>query len=86
MQPSELCAGGVAGVDTCRGEGGSPLVCLDKERDQFFAVGLVNYGFGCYEALPSVYVNLADPVVKEFLTSAIRNDDLCYDDYDEVFN
>lgn len=30
MQPSEMCAGGVAGVDTCKGEGGSPLVCLDK--------------------------------------------------------
>ena len=30
MQPSEMCAGGVAGVDTCQGEGGSPLVCLDK--------------------------------------------------------
>ena len=30
MQPSEICAGGVAGEDSCRGEGGSPLVCLDK--------------------------------------------------------
>ena len=30
MQPSEMCAGGVAGEDSCRGEGGSPLVCLDK--------------------------------------------------------
>ena len=30
MQPSELCAGGVAGEDSCRGEGGAPLVCLDK--------------------------------------------------------
>ena len=66
--------------------GGQVITLTLQERDQFFAVGLVNYGFGCYEALPSVYVNLADPVVKEFLTSAIRNDDLCYDDYDEVFN
>ena len=25
-----MCAGGVPGVDSCTGEGGAPLVCLDK--------------------------------------------------------
>ena len=62
------------------------IILILQKRDQFFAVGLVNYGFGCYKALPSVYVNLADPVVKAFLASAIRNEDLCYDDYNDAFN
>ena len=30
LQPSEICAGGVPGKDTCKGEGGAPLVCYDK--------------------------------------------------------
>ena len=48
-----------------------------QKRDQFFAVGLVNYGFGCYGSVPSVYVNLADPVVKDFIVKAIGNDEFC---------
>ena len=46
-QPSEVCAGGVAGEDTCRGEGGAPLVCYEDSSDQYFLVGLVGYGFDC---------------------------------------
>ena len=34
-------SGGVPGKDTCTGEGGAPLVCLDKDKDQFFAVGTI---------------------------------------------
>ena len=30
LHSSELCAGGEVGVDTCDGEGGAPLVCLDE--------------------------------------------------------
>merc|ERR1711936_325976 len=37
LQPSELCAGGVLGKDTCIGEGGAPLVCYDKDSDLYFA-------------------------------------------------
>ena len=32
LHSSELCAGGEVGVDTCEGEGGAPLVCLDQVR------------------------------------------------------
>ena len=33
LKPSELCAGGEKGVDTCEGEGGAPLVCYDQVED-----------------------------------------------------
>jgi len=77
LQPSEICAGGVLGEDTCQGEGGAPLVCYDKGLDQYFAVGLVNYGFGCNGTDPAVYTNLADASVQRFITRAFGNDNYC---------
>jgi len=73
IDPSEICAGG-EGKDACDGEGGAPLVCLDKTRDQYFVVGLVNYGFTCSGELPAVYVNMGDPDVKKFIISAFKED------------
>ena len=76
------------GIDTCEGEGGAPLVCLDQvtlqrlkgeytwcpqARDQFYAVGLVGYGFECGKDIPAVYTNLADPDIKDFIDSAFDN-------------
>ena len=48
-----------------------------KNTDLYFAVGLVNYGFECNSDKPAVYTNLADPVVKQFITSAFNNDEFC---------
>lgn len=76
IDASELCAGG-QGMDACEGEGGAPLVCLDKELDQYFAVGLVNYGFDCTGKLPAVYVNLAAPDIKSFITQAFEDENYC---------
>jgi len=75
-QDSELCAGGEIGKDTCLGEGGAPLVCLDVDRDQYYAVGLVNYGFKCNTSLPAVYTNLMDPVVNTFVKEGF-SDNFC---------
>merc|ERR1712110_762570 len=69
-KPSEICAGGAPLKDTCRGEGGAPLVCYDPDFDQFYLLGLVGYGFKCNEGMPGVYTNMADPGVKDFVTSA----------------
>jgi len=77
LKPSEVCAGGVPGKDACTGEGGAPLVCYDKSSDQYFALGLVNYGFGCKTDKPAVYTNLADRFVQLFITSAFDNDNFC---------
>merc|ERR1711972_529069 len=47
---SFICAGGVAGKDTCKGDGGSPLVCASKEDPfTFVQAGVVAWGIGCGE-------------------------------------
>lgn len=35
-------------------------------------MGLVGYGFGCQDAIPAVYTNLADPEVKRFIIDAFK--------------
>ena len=51
------CAGGVEGVDVCRGDGGSPYVCPSKEDPtKYVQVGIVAWGIGCGEGgIPGVY-------------------------------
>lgn len=48
----------------------------------------MNYGFGCGGKLPNIYVNLADPVVKDFIFKAIKaGDNYCPNDSEvEVIN
>ena len=41
-----------------------------QNTDQFYAVGLVGYGFGCEDAIPAVYTNLVNSEVKRFIESA----------------
>lgn len=43
----QLCAGGIQGVDTCRGDSGGPLMAIlrtDKLIDAYHIVGIVSYG------------------------------------------
>jgi len=56
-----ICAGGEAGKDTCRGDGGSPLVCPMADQPQrYMQSGIVAWGIGCGEdKTPGVYVNVA---------------------------
>jgi len=56
-----ICAGGVAGKDTCKGDGGSPLVCpIPDKPDRYMQSGIVAWGIGCGEnSTPGVYVNVA---------------------------
>jgi len=60
LHSSFLCAGGEAGVDTCKGDGGSPLVCpLKSDPDTYVQVGIVAWGIGCGEAgIPGVYASV----------------------------
>ena len=42
MLPAEFCAGGEIGHDSCKGDGGAPLVC-EAEDGRWHVVGLGKY-------------------------------------------
>lgn len=58
LHDSFLCAGGEAGKDTCKGDGGSPLVCAMAEQpERYYQVGVVAWGIGCGDDIPAVYAS-----------------------------
>lgn len=61
LHTSFMCAGGEAGKDTCKGDGGSPLVCpLVNDQERYTQAGIVAWGIGCGENnIPGVYANVA---------------------------
>jgi len=64
LDQSFVCAGGLAGKDACRGDGGGPLVCPKKEDpSQYVQVGVVAWGIGCGQAeVPGVYTSVPEQV------------------------
>ncbi|XP_076033539.1 inactive CLIP domain-containing serine protease A8-like [Oratosquilla oratoria] len=55
LHESFLCAGGEVGKDVCRGDGGGPLVCEEKDGT-YTLVGITAWGIGCGERdVPGVY-------------------------------
>merc|ERR1711973_196940 len=63
LDPSFVCAGG-EGKDTCKGDGGSPLVCPSSyDPDTYEQVGIVAWGIGCGESgVPGVYASVSEAV------------------------
>ncbi|CAG4958630.1 unnamed protein product [Colias eurytheme] len=61
LSKSFMCAGGVEGKDTCKGDGGSPLVCpVRNQVNRYYETGIVSWGIGCgQDSTPGVYVNVA---------------------------
>lgn len=62
LHESFICAGGEYGIDTCTGDGGSPLVCRisDSSEDRYYQAGIVAWGIGCgEEQVPGAYVDVA---------------------------
>jgi hypothetical protein len=61
LHNSFICAGGVAGKDACKGDGGSPLICpVPGQNNAYYQGGIVAWGIGCGEEnIPGVYVNVA---------------------------
>lgn len=61
LHESFICAGGESNRDTCKGDGGSPLVCpVPGEKDRYLQMGIVSWGIGCGERdVPGVYVTVA---------------------------
>merc|ERR1719512_113034 len=59
LHNSFVCAGGVQGVDTCKGDGGAPLVC-QQSQGSWYQAGIVSFGIGCAEKdVPAVYADVA---------------------------
>jgi kallikrein len=69
LDPTSLCAGGRGGVDTCKGDGGGPLICptgdtvtdsYNTVTNTYVQVGIVGWGVGCgQEGIPGVYTDVA---------------------------
>lgn len=60
LHRSFVCAGGELNKDTCKGDGGSPLVCpIPGQAGRFVQMGIVSWGIGCGEnSTPGVYANV----------------------------
>jgi len=61
LDKSFVCAGGVNGKDTCKGDGGSPLVCPSQsDPNTYIQAGIVAWGIGCGEdGTPGVYADVS---------------------------
>lgn len=74
LDKSFMCAGGIAGMDTCYGDGGSPLVCPIRghkaETDRYFQAGIVAWGLGCNDPLPGAYASVA--MFRDWIDSHMR--------------
>lgn len=59
LHEGNICAGGEEGRDTCKGDGGGPLVCSGPDGSIQLA-GLVSWGIGCgHTGVPGVYVKVS---------------------------
>ena len=59
-RPSQLCAGGELGKDSCRGDSGGPLL-IQKEADMpWYVIGIVSFGSKeCGSGRPAVYTRVS---------------------------
>ncbi|XP_034235069.1 phenoloxidase-activating factor 2-like [Thrips palmi] len=58
LHESFICAGGEEGKDTCKGDGGSPLVCTQPDG-HYQVVGVVAWGVDCgLPKVPGLYANV----------------------------
>ncbi|KAF2881050.1 hypothetical protein ILUMI_25123 [Ignelater luminosus] len=72
LHRSFLCAGGEPNKDTCKGDGGSPLVCsIPNQPGRYLQMGIVSWGIGCGKnSTPGVYVNV--PYIKAWVDKQLK--------------
>lgn len=60
VKDTQICAGGTAGRDSCRGDSGGPLMGHSQQANNWIAVGIVSYGPSpCgTEGWPGVYTRV----------------------------
>ncbi|XP_058802515.1 phenoloxidase-activating factor 2-like isoform X2 [Phymastichus coffea] len=73
LDQSFICAGGIAGIDTCKGDGGSPLVCpLRYDPSRYTQAGIVAWGIGCgTDGVPGVYAHVS--MVRPWIDQTLAN-------------
>lgn len=82
MHKSLMCAGG-SGADTCKGDGGSPLVCqMPFNKNRFYQTGIVAGGVGCGGRMPALYVNVANFV--DWIANTLWNMNMRIDKEDHL--
>ncbi|RZC40787.1 trypsin II-P29, partial [Asbolus verrucosus] len=76
LHRSFMCAGGEKNKDTCKGDGGSPLICpLTEESGRYVQMGVVSWGIGCgNNKTPGVYVNV--PVFSQWIDRQLKTRNL----------
>ncbi|XP_011296220.1 phenoloxidase-activating factor 2 [Musca domestica] len=81
LHESFICAGGEKGKDTCKGDGGSPLVCpMPGTPDRFYQAGIVSWGIGCAEEnIPGVYANV--PHLRSWISEKLSIQDIPFNDF-----
>jgi len=58
LHESFICAGGQEGFDTCTGDGGGPLACLNAD-ERYVQIGITSWGVQCGQKnVPGVYADL----------------------------
>lgn len=59
LHPGFVCAGGEEGKDVCEGDGGGPLVCKHKTKNEMVLVGIISWGIECGKKnVPGVYASV----------------------------
>ncbi|XP_061396608.1 phenoloxidase-activating factor 2-like [Musca vetustissima] len=81
LHESFICAGGEKGKDTCKGDGGSPLVCpLPGTTGRFYQAGIVAWGIECgQENIPGVYANV--PHLRSWISEKLSAKGISYEDF-----
>ncbi|CAG9789678.1 unnamed protein product [Diatraea saccharalis] len=60
LHTSLMCFGGNKDEDSCRGDGGSPLVCQYPGENRYYQAGIVSWGPYCGKKdMPSMYTDVA---------------------------
>lgn len=63
LGPSQFCAGGWRGSDSCRGDSGGPLIQINMvENSNWFVAGVMSFGpYPCdREGWPNIYTKVTE--------------------------
>lgn len=72
IRDNQICAGGVALEDACRGDSGGPLMKFDDGNPHWIIEGIVSYGYGCgRDGWPGVYTRVSSYI--NWIKSYIEN-------------